>query len=192
MWKKVLIAAAGLAVLAVLAVAGVAATRPDRFRVERSLAMAAPPAGVYARIADFRAWEGWSPWARLDPSMKVTYGGAAAGPGATYAWAGDDRVGSGRMTITAAEPPARIAIRLEFLEPFEETAETVFALAPEGSGTRVTWTMAGESSFVGKVMGLFMDMDQMIGKDFEKGLAQLARASSDAPTPAPTGAPGGG
>jgi uncharacterized protein YndB with AHSA1/START domain len=169
MWKKTLL---GL-VVAVAALAAFVASRPDRYRVERSAVLAAPPERAYARVADFHAWEAWSPWARLDPAMKTTFGGVAGAAGATYEWSGNDKVGRGRMTIREASPPARLAILLQFFEPFASEADTTFTFAPEGAGTRVTWAMEGQASFVAKAMCLVKSMDAMIGPDFEKGLAAM-------------------
>ena len=169
MLGKVLVAVA--AVVAILAIA--VATRPAQYRVERSAVVAAPPAVVYAQIADFHRWEGWSPWARLDPAMKTDYQGPASGKGASYHWAGNAKVGEGRMTITGEKPGEEVAIRLEFLKPWAQVSTTTFALAPEGSGTRVTWTMYGDSDLVGKAMSLVKDFDKMVGPDFERGLSAL-------------------
>jgi uncharacterized protein YndB with AHSA1/START domain len=171
-----------LAVAAVLAVLiGVIVTRPPTFRVERSLLVAAPPDRVYGQIVDFHRWEGWSPWAKLDPQMKTTYQGRDGEVGASYAWLGDDKVGEGRMTITGLTPPRRVVVRLEFLKPWKATNETSFDLAEEPGGTRVAWIMKGENTFMGKAMSLFMDMDRMVGGDFEKGLAALKGLAEAAP-----------
>jgi hypothetical protein len=167
--KKILVVLAAAIVLLAIVVA----TRPTEYRVERSARIAAPAAAVYAQIADFHRWDGWSPWARLDPAMKTDYQGPPSGKGAAYHWSGNDKVGEGRMTITGEKPPEQLVIRLEFLKPWTQTSTTVFALAPEGAGTRVTWAMSGENGFVGKAMSLFMDLDKMVGPDFEKGLAAL-------------------
>lgn len=150
-----------------------AATRPDRFRVERSARIAAPPEAVYAHLEDLRRWSAWSPWEKLDPEMARTHSGPQSGPGATYAWRGNRKVGEGRMEITAATPPSRLELRLEFIRPFAATNTTEFLLVPEDGGTRVTWAMYGESSYMWKVMGLVMNMDRMIGRDFEAGLGDL-------------------
>lgn len=182
MLKKILLAIVVLVALAVAGVGAAALRQPDTYKVERSATMAVPPEAVYQQVADFKAWDRWSPWAKLDPAMKTEFGGTPGAPGATYAWVGNDKVGEGRMTITEVAPPSRIAIKLEFIKPMASVADTAFTLAPQGAGTRVTWTMAGKNEFLGKVMCVFMDMDKMIGKDFEKGLAQLAAASA-------TGAP---
>lgn len=169
MLKKILLAVAAVVVLLV----AVVATRPSEFQVRRSATMAAPPAVVYAQIADFGRWSEWSPWAKLDPGMKTTLDGAPTAPGHAYSWTGNDKVGKGRMTILSAQPGEKVEIRLEFIEPWASTNATVFDLAQDGAGTRVTWTMSGHANFVMKAMGLFGDMDKMIGNDFERGLATM-------------------
>lgn len=169
-----------LAAIVVLLVAFVA-TRPARFRVERSASIAAPPAAVFARLADFGRWGDWSPWDKLDPAMRKTVSGAPATVGHAYAWSGNDKAGEGRMTIVGLTPGERVEIRLEFLKPWKATNETLFTIQPEGSGCRVTWTMSGANGFVMKAMGLVMSMDAMVGKDFEQGLRKLASvAEADA------------
>jgi uncharacterized protein YndB with AHSA1/START domain len=175
MWKRIAIAA----VLLVAILAAVVATRPSTFRVERSATAAAPPEAVYAQIADFHRWAAWSPWEKLDPGMKKDFAGPAVGQGAGYHWSGNDKVGEGRMTVTAATPGEQVVIQLEFLKPWASTSTTTFRLAPEGAGTRVTWSMEGHHDFMGKAFSLFMDMDKMIGSDFERGLAQLAIAAAN-------------
>jgi uncharacterized protein YndB with AHSA1/START domain len=167
--KKIVIGVA--AVLLVLAV--VVALQPDDFRVVRSISIAAPPETVFARVNDLHSWEGWSPWAKLDPAMKQRYEGPPAGTGAVYSWAGNTKVGEGRMTITESRANEFIRITLEFFKPFSATNTTEFMFNPESSQTVVTWSMAGENNFVSKLMCLFMDMDEMIGDDFEQGLADL-------------------
>lgn len=174
MVKKLLLSLAALVVILALVVA----TRPAGYRVSRSLAMAAPPAVAYAQVADFHAWDKWSPWAKLDPAMKTTFGGQTGAVGSTYFWNGNDKVGEGRMTISAAAPAQRLEIKLEFMRPFASVNASDFTFAPEGGGTKVTWTMDGDKGgFVGKAFGLVMDFDKMIGADFEKGLAQLKAVS---------------
>jgi hypothetical protein len=169
MAKKILIGVIGL--IAVLLI--VVATRPSTFRVERSITVAAPPETVFAQVNDFHAWDAWSPWAKLDPQMKTTYEGPAAGTGASYAWAGNDKVGEGRMAIESSERPSRIDIKLVFLKPWAATNTTVFMFAPAPEGTKVTWAMEGHNDFMGKAASLFMNMDAMVGGDFERGLAAL-------------------
>lgn len=170
MLKKLL-----LAIVVVLAVFAVfVATRPGSYRVSRSKAIAAPATAVYAHVADFHQWDKWSPWAKLDPAMKTTFDGPVAAVGSSYAWKGNDKVGEGKMTIEEARPGENLRIRLEFLKPFASTNSTVFTFAPKGGATETTWTMQGYNGFVGKAFAVFMDMDKMIGNDFDKGLAQLA------------------
>jgi len=157
----------------VVAALGFVATRPERFRVERSAVVGAPPDVVFALIDDFHQWGRWSPWEKVDPDMQRTYAGPAAGPGASYAWAGNREIGSGRMTILESRPGERVSIRLEFFEPMAATNEASFELAPSGAGTRVTWSMEGRNGFLGKAISLVMDMDAMVGTQFERGLADL-------------------
>lgn len=169
MVKKIAIAV-GVIVAGVL---GYAATRPDTFRVERMATVKAPPEKIYPLIQDFHAWSGWSPWERVDPGMRRTYGGAPSGVGAEYAWDGDKNVGKGRMRIVEAAPPSRVVVQLDFEKPFEGHSVARFTLTPAGDGTAVTWAMQGESRFVGKLISVFMSMDRMIGDQFETGLANL-------------------
>jgi hypothetical protein len=170
----------GLGLVAVVALfLVVVATRPAEFSVSRSTQMNAPADVVYAHVADFHEWANWSPWEKLDPGMKKTYSGAPSGVGAKYEWAGNDEVGSGAMTIADARPNELIGITLEFKEPFPATNRTEFTFAPAASGTTVTWTMSGKNDFMGKAFSLFMNMDKMVGGDFEKGLGELKARSED-------------
>lgn len=174
--KKVLV----VLVVVVIAVSGFIASRPDTFTVARSSTVAASPEVAYAQIADFHKWDAWSPWAHKDPSMKTTYGGAPGAVGSTYAWEGNDDVGSGKMTITEVKAPNELHIKLEFLKPFASTNTTVFTFKPNGANTDVSWTMTGNNNFVAKAFGVFMDMDKMVGGDFEKGLAGIKQVSETA------------
>ena len=143
------------------------------YEVKRSATINAAPQAVYGKIVDLHKWESWSPWEGADPDMTKRYAGPDAGVGASYAWSGNRKVGEGTMTITDVAEPSRIAIDLEFLKPFKGQNETTFDLAPAGDGTKVTWTMTGTHTFLSRIIGIFMSMDKMVGKDFEKGLAQL-------------------
>ena len=173
MLKKILLVVAALIAVLLLVIV----TRPATYQVVRQAQVAAPPAEVYARVADFHRWEGWSPWAKIDPAMKTDYTGADGAAGASYHWLGNDKVGEGRMTLTEVAPPERLVIRLEFIKPFAVVATTTFTLTPAGTGTEIAWRMEGENTFMGKAMSLFGGMDAMIGKDFEKGLGQLKQAA---------------
>lgn len=165
-----------LAAIVVVVVAGVlvyAATKPDSFRVERTATIKAPPDKIYAEIANLHGWPAWSPYEKKDPDMKRVFSGAESGEGAVYAWDGNKDVGQGRMEIVAATSPSKIAIKLDFIKPFEGHNMAEFTLVPSGDSTTVTWAMYGPSPYVAKVMGTFFDLDKMIGTDFEAGLAAL-------------------
>ncbi len=177
MWKKIGLGA--LAAIVVLLI--VISTRPATYEVKRSTTISSGPEAVYAQVADFKNWKAWSPWDKLDPNQKTTYEGTQGTVGAGYTWNGNDDVGSGRMTVTAVDPNKRIDIKLEFIKPFESTAANGFLLEPAGKDTKVTWFMNGDNTFMGKAMSLFMNMDQMIGKDFEKGLADMKKVVESAP-----------
>lgn len=173
------------ALLGILAVGVVAAafiaSRPSTFTVERTAQIAAPPDRVFALLNDFHHWGQWSPWEKLDPNLKRTFTGPASGPGASYAWVGNDQVGEGRMKILESVPGESVVIDLEFVKPFAARNQTTFTLAPAGAGTSVRWSMTGHNGFVGKAISLFADVDGFVGADFEKGLANLnaaARAKS--------------
>lgn len=165
-----------IALAVVVIVAGFllyASTRPDTFRIERSATIQAPPEKVFAHINDFKNWGGWSPWEKKDPAMKRTLGATTSGPGAHYAWDGNQDVGQGSMTIVESVPPSKIAINLNFMKPFESHNMVEFTLTKAGDGTRVTWVMHGPVPFVSKVLHIFFDIDKMVGGDFEAGLASL-------------------
>lgn len=161
------------AALVPVALVGYIVTRPSDFRISRSRIVAAAPDVVHAYVSDFRTWAQWSPWETLDPAMKRELSGAAAGSGAVYAWWGNHQVGQGRMTITDSQAPRRVTIRMEFIKPLKATHTAQFDLAPSGAGTNVTWAMSGANNFAAKAISLFMDMDTMIGSNFERGLANL-------------------
>jgi uncharacterized protein YndB with AHSA1/START domain len=169
MIKKIAI---GLAVI-VLAIAGLALSKPDRFSMQRSIVINAPPEKIMPLIADFHNWVQWSPWEHLDPNMVRTFSGPASGKGAIYGWKGNDDVGQGRMEITEYTAPTRAVTRLDFIDPIESNNVTEFNLTPQAGGTLVTWTMTGPMPFLMKVMSVFKNMDAMVGPDFEKGLAKL-------------------
>ena len=159
-----------------LAVAGVlvyAAMQPEDFRIQRSTTVNAPPERIYPLIADFRAWGPWSPWEKKDPAMKRTFSGPDSGVGAAYGWEGDKNVGTGKMTILEASAPGKVVIKLEFLKPFEATHTAEFTLQPDAGATTITWAMTGKNNFLAKVMCVFMNMEKMVGPDFEAGLAGL-------------------
>ena len=189
MLKRILV----VVVVGVAAFLTFAATRPANYKIERAVTTSAPASVVYAHVADFAKWAEWSPWAKLDPAMKSTLSGSPSSPGQRTTWAGNDKVGEGSMTMTAVKPDEKVEISLEFLRPFKDHSLTTLSLAPDGAGTRITWSMTGERAFMGKVACIFMDMDKLVGSDFEKGLSALKavaetdaqRAQAQAPGAAP-------
>lgn len=166
-----------IALAIVVVVLLIASTKPATFRIERSTSIAAPPEAVYPLIDDFHHWGEWSPWERLDPNLKRTFSGAPSGKGAIYEWEGTPKVGSGRMEILQASAPESVKIQLDFLKPFEAHNTAEFTLRPDGSGTRVKWAMYGPNPLMMRVMKLFMNMEGMIGKDFDAGLANMKGAA---------------
>ncbi len=156
-----------------------AAAKPNTFSVERAIDIKAPPQKIFPLISDFRQWRSWSPYENRDPALKRSYSGAETGKGAVYAWEGNRNVGSGRMEILQAPPPAAVVIKLDFLKPFEAHNIAEFTILPQGDATRLTWRMSGPAPLMSKVMQVFMDMDRMIGKDFEVGLANLKRLTEN-------------
>ena len=168
MLKKTL----GVIVLAVAAVLLYAATKPDTFTLQRSVAIAAAPDKVFPLINDVKAFNTWNPWALKDPASKMAYEGPASGVGAAYGW-DSEALGAGRMEITEATAPSRVAARLDFRRPFEATNRVEFTLQPQGANTQVTWAMSGPMPYLSKLMTTFVSMDKMVGADFETGLANL-------------------
>jgi len=165
----ILLALAFIAILFIVVIAG----RPDEFVVSRSTKISAPPERVFPHVNDLHQWEAWSPWAKLDPDAKHSFAGADSGTSAAMAWEGNKKIGAGKMTITESQPSELIRFRLEFIRPFPATNTAEFNFKPEGGRTVVTWTMLGKTNFFFKEFGLFMNCDDMVGKDFEKGLATL-------------------
>ena len=167
-----------IAVVLAIAIAVVlilAATKPDTFAVQRSATVKAPPEKIFPLINDFHQWRNWSPYEDRDPNLKRSYSGAENGRGAVYAWNGDKNVGSGRMEILEASTPSKIAIKLDFFTPFEAHNTAEFTMLPQDDVTRLTWRMHGPAPFMARIMHVFINIDKMVGKDFEIGLANLKR-----------------
>jgi hypothetical protein len=169
MLKKIL---GGLAAV-ILVLVGVIATRPAEFSVQRSAVMPVPADAAFAVVNDFHRWKEWSPWEKLDPQQKTTHTGAESGTGAVYAWVGNDDVGEGQMTIEESKVNELVRIKLEFIKPFAAVSTTTFTFKPSEGGTEVTWVMAGKNDFMSKAFSMFVDMDKMVGGDFERGLASM-------------------
>jgi len=169
-----------IVVVIIIVLVVIVALQPADFRVARSTLVSAPPAAVFAQVNDFHKWNAWNPWGKVDPAMKQNYEGAPAGSGAVYTWTGNKEVGEGRMTITDSRPTDLVQMKLEFYKPFAATNTAEFTFVPEGNQTRVTWSMFGEKNFMAKAVHLFMNMDKMIGGQFEKGLADMKTAAEGA------------
>lgn len=149
-----------------------AATRPDTFRVQRTTSIKAAPEKIFPLINDFHSWGPWSPYEKKDPAMKRTYSGAANGKGSAYEWEGNNEVGKGRIEISGSSPPFKVTLNLDMIKPIEGHNIVEFTLQTQGDATNVTWAMHGTSSYVAKVMGIFISVDNMIGRDFETGLSE--------------------
>jgi hypothetical protein len=183
MAKKILIGVALFVILFVIGFCVVVSLQPSTFSVERSASAAAPPAAVFALVNDFRAWDAWSPWRKLDPNAKIAITDPSAGKGATFTWDGNEKIGAGNITIVQSQPDELVEVEQVFIRPFAGKATMAFTFVPTDNGTKVTWKMDGANDFFGKAMCMFMDMDALLGKDFENGLRSLKEAveKRDAP-----------
>jgi hypothetical protein len=169
MLKKILL-------LLVAAIAGLAvyvAMQPDHFRIERRATVNAPPQTVFIQVNDFRKWDDWSPWAKLDPNSKIAFEGPQGGQGAVFKWSGNDKVGEGRMTLVESKPAELVRIEVAFVKPFEGSSTSDFIFRPRDGGTEVVWASYGPMNFISKAMCLVMNMEKMLGPDMEKGLEQM-------------------
>ena len=171
-----------LGLVAVIAIILIVATfQSDDMNVTRSATFTAPPEAAFKVVNDFRQWDAWSPWSKLDPAMKKTLEGPPEGKGAIYRWSGNNEVGEGSTTLVESKPNEMVAMKLEFVRPFAGTSDVQFTFAPEGTGTKVTWAMQSKKPFLGKVMGLFMDCEKMCGDQFNEGLTNLKKIVEAAP-----------
>ena len=184
MIKKLLLGAIGLIVAIVIIFCVVVAMQPSHFTITRSASFNAPPEAVFAEVNDFSKWQSWSPWERLDPNMKKTVSTPSSGKGASYAWVGNSEAGEGKMVIADSKPTEAIKIDLEFIKPFAMKSVTDFTFKPDGDKTIMTWTMSGENNFLSKAFGLVVNMDKLVGADFENGMANLKPIVESAPKPA--------
>ena len=179
MIKKLLLGL--VAIVAIILV--VASFQSDAMNVSRSAIITAPPEAAFKVVNDFRQWDAWSPWAKLDPAMKKTLEGPAEGKGAIYRWSGNNEVGEGSTTLVESKPNEKVEMKLEFIRPFAGISDVQFTFAPEGTGTKVTWAMQSKKPFIGKVAGMFMDCEKMCGDQFSEGLDNLARIVTATPKP---------
>jgi Polyketide cyclase / dehydrase and lipid transport len=171
MFKKILIVLGGL----IAAFLIVVAMQPSGYAIARSQTIAAAPNVVFAQVNNLHHWDAWSPWAKLDQAAKNSFEGPQDGTGAVFRWAGNDQIGEGSMTIIESKPGELVRIRLDFLKPMAGTSESQFTFAKDGNKTVVTWSMTGKNDFIGKAFCLFINMDRMLGHQFEQGLSNLKR-----------------
>lgn len=179
MIKKILLGL--VAVIAIILV--VASFQSDDMNISRSATIKAPPEAVFKIVNDFRQWEAWSPWSKLDPNMKKSLEGPPEGVGAVYKWSGNNEVGEGSTKLVESKPNEMIGMKLEFVRPFAGSSDVQFTFVPEGEGTKVTWAMQSKKPFIGKVMSLFMDCEKMCGDQFSEGLDNLAKVATATPKP---------
>lgn len=179
MLKKIAIIFVSIILLGLGLLFGIACTKPDTLVVERSISIKKSPEDILPLIDNFHNWQRWSPWEDVDPNLHRTFSGPDEGKGATYSWEGNNEAGSGRMEVEAASPSS-VSIKLDFLKPFEGHYKTEFLLEPSSETTKVGWRMTGRNEFLSKVIQVFMDMDQMIGGQYEKGLARLKQLAEAA------------
>jgi uncharacterized protein YndB with AHSA1/START domain len=175
--SEVIVIIAVILAIAIAVVLILAATKPDTFSVRREATLKAPAEKIFPLINDFHQWVTWSPWEHKDPALKRTYSGADSGKGAVYGWEGNKNVGSGRMEILESTTPSKIVIKLDFFTPFEGHNTAEFTMLPQGDATHLIWLMHGPAPFMNKLMQVFMNLDKMIGKDFEAGLATLKQVT---------------
>lgn len=166
----VIVALAGL-------IAAVISLQPSELKISRSTTIRAQPEIIFERVNDLHQWEAWSPWEKMDPASTKTYEGPAEGVGAACAWAGNNQVGQGKMTIIESRPHELVRFQLDFIRPVKASNSAVFTFKPAGRDTVVTWSMYCKSSFAGKALGLFCNCEKLVGSQFEKGLAQLRALS---------------
>jgi uncharacterized protein YndB with AHSA1/START domain len=172
--KKIILSLLAIVVLAIAGILVAAGLQPSDYHVERSITIDAPREQVYALITDFERYGEWSPWEKLDPAMKKNVSGKPGEVGTRYAWEGNDQAGQGTMTVTAAQPPDRVDLTIEFIKPFQAQNQVSWRLAPEGESTQMTWSMDGKNEgLVPKLFAMLMNMENMLGNDFDEGLENL-------------------
>jgi hypothetical protein len=185
MIKKILLGLA--AIVAIILI--VAAFQPTEFRVKRSAALSASPMALFEHVNDHRKFAVWNPWMKLDPAVKNTYSGPEAGVGAVCSWEGDSNVGAGTATIVESKPGELVRLRMDWRKPMEGTSTVDFTFQPQGEKTLVTWEMYGPNNYMGKLMSLFIDCDEMCGSQFEKGLVSLEEVAAATPAVTTTALP---
>ncbi len=170
---KILGIVAAVVAIGMIGILGYAATLPDTFQVQRSISIKAPPEKIFPLVNNLKAMNEWNPFAKQDPTIRLTYSGPASGKGAANAWTSDGQAGQGRLEITESVAPSQITMRLDMAKPMESQNTIGFALQPQAQGTNVTWSMTGKCPYISKVIQVFVSIDRMIGGTFDQGLADL-------------------
>lgn len=178
--RKKLLTGLGVVAAMILIFVVVVALQPADYSVTRSATIAAPREIVFEQVNNLRKWHDWSPWEKLDPNAKIAFEGPPAGTGAVSTWDGNNEMGAGKMTIIESRVPELVRIKLDFVRPFRDTSMTHFNFKPDGNQTQVTWSMSGQKNFIAKAVCMFMDMDTMLGGQFEEGLAGIKRVAEAA------------
>jgi hypothetical protein len=179
--RKILLVILAILLIIILPFAGYVAMQPADYRISRKATLPSPPAEVFAQVNDFHNWNDWSPWAKLDPKAEFLFEGVQSGQGAIFKWSGNSEVGQGEMEITESKPNELIRLKLKFLKPMQSVADTEFTFKPVGTDTEVTWTMSGKRKFLEKAICVFMNMDKMVGGQFEKGLDNMETVLKEKP-----------
>lgn len=180
MLKRIAIAVAAIILIPIAVILIIAATRPGTFQIERAERIEAVPEQIFPLISDLRKFSSWSPYETKDPNMQRVFSGPESGKGAAYEWDGDENIGKGRLQIADASAPSKVTMNLEIIRPLECQNIVEFRIEPQGETTNVTWAMHGPMPFISKVMSVFVDMDEMVGSDFEVGLANLKKIAEGA------------
>lgn len=162
---------------AIMGILLLAATKPDTYRIQRSITINAPPERVFALIDDFHQWPRWAPQDREDATMRRSYGLQSSGIGAVSQWTSDGSAGAGEMAITAVIPNSRIDVAVDWIKPFKVRNTHGFVITPEGQHIRVTWNAKGSNLFIMKIMEVFVGVNGLMGKHFDTGLKNLKAAA---------------
>jgi len=169
MLKKIVLGIGALT----LVVFGIAGLQSPDYTVSRSIIIHAPAEKIFPHLNNQKLAEQWGPWASMDPDSKMTYSGPEDGIGAKVRWTGGKKMGTGSATIVNVIANERVDIRIEYTEPMGMVQDSEYLITPEGENSKVSWTVRGKNSLVGRVMCLFTSIDKMVGPMFEKGLSNL-------------------
>ena len=147
---------------------------PKTYEVSRNISISKPVSEVFEYLRFLKHQDEWSPWGKKDPNMVKEFTGKDGEIGAISRWKGNKEVGEGEQELTGITPNKEVRSQLRFLKPWKSQSDAYLRVSEEGSGTtKVTWGFTGKNKFPMSIMMLFMNMDKMVGKDFEEGLQSL-------------------